>query len=809
MSIFKLSNDNFEFFTLKTAPKRTYSSSSAGITGSVKVFARQSDFEKEMRPLDAFNDSKFNDADLETFLKSVQVSSGNIFNKMDDYLTKVNAQASSARKQKAMEISRFEPSVTFTKNSQKKNIVRNILNPYYRSVGTNYNWAYTNYHTLNFMTASSFSTQAALLFPNSSSIESNAAVSGAYALTGGFTFDFYIKPNQSPARTAGFRAGTVFHLSSSYAVSLISGSRVDQDGNVSGYRLQLQLSHSADVLPSVGTPGAFPKDLIFQSRDNSLVKDKWHHVSIRWGTNKINEGTGSFQIDGKSQGHFVIPSGTIAPKPFSVSGNPDVLTVGNYFEGTNRGNDAQALFFASSSATRDGLVNLVPGETTQTQPQNFQMNHPLSSEVHDLKIYEGHRSDLQVLTQSIQGPKDFANLRFYLPPFFQKKSPRRTVLDSVGGVLQTPFFAINGTTDDPFNVAMSFGVDGHYLNLENFTQDIANSINPRLYHLTASEITFNASEALTANEFLYASGSSRYRNIFMLPCDNGRFVPNFDLIASGSPARNIKSGSAEDKFTNDLGVFDPSLISLTDLIPSSTLVEFFDDSPLNVAAANNETDVTGDTVSITGMSVEILGPTPENPGVKQGEVLTVFQRTRDNSSNAVVFFDVSNLFYGNQISPGSFKMTDSSITGSQGHLGITIKDDGYGSLYRADAKPPHAQWNSIGNIYYNEGIIVVKTPNIPLFGKDQFTMEFKGEQNIHSLKISTLAGAGMFNSSSNPVFKVVSASLDANDKDPDFVYITGINFHDENLNVIMKTNLAQPVLKRSSDKYMFRSKIDF
>ena len=103
----------------------------------------------------------------------------------------------------------------------------------------------------------------------------------------------------------------------------------------------------------------------------------------------------------------------------------------------------------------------------------------------------------------------------------------------------------------------------------------------------------------------------------------------------------------------------------------------------------------------------------------------------------------------------------------------------------------------------------MKSPNIPLFGKDQFTMEFKGEQNIHSLKISTLAGAGMFNSSSNPVFKVVSASLDANDKDPEFVYITGINFHDENLNVIMKTNLAQPVLKRSSDKYMFRSKIDF
>ena len=75
--------------------------------------------------------------------------------------------------------------------------------------------------------------------------------------------------------------------------------------------------------------------------------------------------------------------------------------------------------------------------------------------------------------------------------------------------------------------------------------------------------------------------------------------------------------------------------------------------------------------------------------------------------------------------------------------------------------------------------------------------------------MSIPARAGLFNSSSNPAFKIVSASLDANDKDPEFVYITGINYHDENLNVVMKTNLAQPVIKRSSDKYLFRTKIDF
>ena len=56
---------------------------------------------------------------------------------------------------------------------------------------------------------------------------------------------------------------------------------------------------------------------------------------------------------------------------------------------------------------------------------------------------------------------------------------------------------------------------------------------------------------------------------------------------------------------------------------------------------------------------------------------------------------------------------------------------------------------------------------------------------------------------------VASSSLDANDQNSQFVAITGINFHDDNLNVIMKTKFAQPVIKRSGDKILFRTKLDF
>ena len=42
-----------------------------------------------------------------------------------------------------------------------------------------------------------------------------------------------------------------------------------------------------------------------------------------------------------------------------------------------------------------------------------------------------------------------------------------------------------------------------------------------------------------------------------------------------------------------------------------------------------------------------------------------------------------------------------------------------------------------------------------------------------------------------------------------YLYVSGINFHDDNLNVIMKTQLAQPIMKRFSEKLLFKVKYDF
>lgn len=834
MSIVPVNRGDIETFSVITNPLRTYSSSSHGVTGSVYVFARRSEREKEMAPLPAFIDATFNDEDLASFLQKLNAK-GNIaryrsqedpsstseFNSMlEEYLNKVNKQGTSARKFKSLDVIRFTPSTRFTSNTLRKLLVKDVLNSYYKIIYPTAHWAYTNYNTLNFFTSPTVPTSSALLYPNVAGPEitqHEGYATGSYNLSGSFSFDFYINPRYQQLDVDGeFRAGTIMHLSSSYALSLISGSAKDQNGRSTAFRLQLQLSHSADIPPSSAEPGPYPQNLVFRSDDNSLKWNNWHHVVVRWGTNLINEGTGSFNIDGVDKGIFVIPSGTVALKKFESIDldDPTVLCVGNFWEGRNSDASAQSLFFAQDPSDRDGLTVLVP-DTGIDEPNSYLFRHPLNAELHDLSIKRYYMTDEDIDVSSSVGPRYLDDrVALYVPPFFTEESPFRKNVNGSGGVFQTPFFEINGSTNDPFNVAMSFGVNGHYINAENYVRDFANNSYPRLHHMTGSAITFSTT-AREANQFLYDDPFVRRRNLLVLPCDDGRFLPNFSLLSS-----EFRQGM----FAGDDGVQDLSLVSLNDLLSTSSLI-----------FGTSFSDVEGATLTSADDFVEeLIGPTPEAPGGEPGSAfinyqrqvifkiaqgaydpgiqaeapLTIYQRTNDSSSNQVTFFDISNLFYGKRIKPGSFVISESNLSGSGGAIRITLKDDGMGNIYRADCETPASSWNSCGNIYYDEGIVVVKNPHLYFFGKNSYDISFRGEQNIHTLKLEVVAASNMLNSSSNPGFIPLPASGIATDNDPNYVYITGMNFHDENLNVVAKTQLAQPILKRHGDKFMFKVTLD-
>ena len=290
MAIIRLTDDLFEKFTLVTNPRKTFASSSSGVTGSVFLYARSSDSIKEITPLG--NTGSYDDTNLESTRRSLKaaIETGGFLGSpgsAEAYLSEINNISSSSLNSKKLNVVRFTPPFTFQSGTLKKSAIVNVSIPAHRVQYPTSDYSYTNYHTLNFFTASSVPSNSVIIYPNSASDDASGNQTRPYNPSGSFTFDFYVNPRYTTLNDAvDFHAGTILHLSSTYAISLVSGSQKDEKGLPSTFRLMLQLSHSADTAPSsvdlsiANNQRTYPEDLTFLSSDNSLSKNNWHHNHI-------------------------------------------------------------------------------------------------------------------------------------------------------------------------------------------------------------------------------------------------------------------------------------------------------------------------------------------------------------------------------------------------------------------------------------------------------------------------------------------------------------------------------------------------
>jgi hypothetical protein len=776
MAILPLTRENFENIVLELHPSRIFSSSSSGVTGSVYVLAERSDFNKEVFKLAAFSDSKNSDSTLEAVRLSLfsNTSSQDIAGEAESYLSSVNQTSVTDRQSKQMEVIRFSPSNDFTSNTLRKAVTKDVLFPFYRTSVPTAHWSFTNYQSLNFFTSSNVPAHSCLAYPSPVQGSTND-----YNVTGSFTFSFYVNPRRTVLEVGeDYRAGTILHMSSAFAVSLVTGSHIGQDGRPDKFRIMLQLSSSADTNPSSIDPDTTALQNVYATSDNSLSLNSWHHVAVRWGKD-FNSGTGSFFVDGIEDvgSRFDLGLSDINTSVDSYGFNP--VIVGNFLDSGVL--DVQNRFFNSGVSATEGIYDAGVSPDVQTSS----LNNPLNAELHDLRIYSRCLAKGEILSASLYGPENYNDLLFYLPVQFVEESPVRNVLI-------TPFQSSLRSTSVPFNEELSFGVRGKDICAENYLREFVNGRYPRMFYLTSSTVD-TSTQTYTADQFLYdispAASQTRARNLLLLPCDNGLFAPNYSLLSSGSSNRLV----------NDYGESCLWMVSLNNLISTSSILPGLQQSNADGTDSSDQ----------NGILQESLGSSPEDPSVSPGSGFTILQRTRDNSSNEVVFFDSSNLFYGMRIRPGTMVLTDNSVTASNSRVSITLKDDGSGNVYRADSNTPPAAWSSVGNALYDEGLVVVKSPNLLQFGKEAFEISYEGVHNLHILEMNALAMPGMINSSSNPSFVSAVPSANASDKDTEFTVISGILIHDDNLNVIARANLAQPVVKKQNDKYMFRLKFDF
>lgn len=762
MSFIPITPDLVENVTLALQPKRIFVSSSAGVTGSIRLINRPSIFVKKLNPTSSvFAEGTLDSIDSYPKAASEKIKAGStdVSGDLSMYLNFVNSQTQTALNNISFSPIRYTQPVSFTDDNGSpfllKAAIKDVMMPYYRHAFTVCDFSCGNYHSLNFFSSSAGSNDTTLIYANVSSSHGKQ-----YTPPGPFSVDFFINPRYLAKSGSSFSAGTILHLSSTFAISLVTGSSKDNNQNTDGYRILLQLSQSADTNPkslsisAVESGLSFPNDLIFISDDNSLRYNKWHHVTIRWGGLNRSDGSGSIVID-DIQTPFNVPSSSI-----STLLNSDALFVGNYYQG----GDTVAKFFNSNVSSIEGIPEF---SGYSFDPTGYSLDNQLQAEIHDLKIYNRYLSDQDIKLNLTRSNFSDEDLLFYVPPMFSTITPTRDVL-------VTPFQTKAQTTYSPFNVDMSFGVNGFYMNLENFVKDYTTGNLPRLLNLTASVSTTTVVNQ-TANDILYQNTQVAKRNLLILPNDNGVLKQDYNTINS----------EESEFFIDDLGCKDHSIISMKMMITGA----YYEGLPSDFGA--------------------IGGASPEDLTQSLGPGLALAQRFKDASSNRVILFDISNLGYGKNIQPGTFKIEDLSLSGSAGAVKITLKDDGYGSIYRADSLTKHSKWSSVGNIFYNEGVAILTSPSLALFAKDQMTMSFMGEQRTPVMVLNVPCPAGLINSSSNPTFEPFPVTQFVNEREDRFVYITGINLHDENLNVIMRANLAQPIAKRDSDEFMFRIKFDF
>lgn len=793
MSVIEISPDLIEVNTLVLQPSQSFSSSSSGLTGSIRIFSKPSS------ALRSFSGVSSTSAYTET--AGITEDDDNLYEASQQYLSGAttiekwiipyvsNVSRSSVYSRQFYEtypVRLFSPPSVSTSSYDadgdgiiddsdviqdrnewlnfQRRAVSHFLIPEHRVQNSLSFNAYTNYNSLNFVSSSNFGTSSALIFPNFPGPDGIRD----YTPTGPFTLDFFIKPKAPLDEIEHYRAGTVLHISSSICVSLASGSSLGIDRKPDLYRIVLQLSQSADIPPSSIDLGSLPlpspNNLIFATPE-SLRRDEWNRVTIKWGGRLRSNGAGEISVNG------LITKFSANLESVFTGLASDALVIGNYYDSGDR----IAKFFNSSDSLRYGtLTDPVPGAS---DPVGFGFNHPLNAELHHVSLFKRllKDSELSDINNLILEEPEGDGPAFFLPPFFTSSIPSDGVLTYL-----TPNELATIDTDSPVSYHLAMGYNSTFVNLQNFTIDFARTKQARAFNMSegvAVSTPFDSRDG-TVDNLLMRQQQNRARNFFILPCDDGLFEPSFEIL-----------GRDNSRFQN-LGVTRSSmLISMDALAPPGY-------SPSGVYTLGREfSDFAYD-----GSDAPYL---PLYQDINYGTV-----GKPDNSSNRMVIFSIPSLYYMSRIIPGTFVLVDQNMSGSGG-IGMTLRDDGRGNIFRSDTASTPAAWNRVGAIFYSHGIVSLISPHLSFFGRTSYEMSFRGEMRKTVLNVSVPAPPDAFNKSNNKTYKSFPPTDLISEQADDFVYVSGINLHDENFNIVMRARLSQVVQKREGDEIVFRLRYDF
>ena len=180
----------------------------------------------------------------------------------------------------------------------------------------------------------------------------------------------------------------------------------------------------------------------------------------------------------------------------------------------------------------------------------------------------------------------------------------------------------------------------------------------------------------------------------------------------------------------------------------------------------------------------------------------------DNSLFSIII-DISSQYYNKKIKKGTFSIKDSNIINTNG-TSMKLSDNKKGSIYRDDCLTKVADWNYVGHLFYKEGFCTIHHTSLYNFGKSDFTIDFVSEGSMYVHETNIPIHKGELNVSNNSSYnRDLRLDESSFNSDEPFVYITDINMHDENLNIVAKAKMAHPIPKKNTDNLLVRLKMDY
>lgn len=869
MTILKLGPEFKSNTSLELSPKRLYSSSSSGVSGSINVIVNRSGYQKDSIDFregltNTTGPQKFSENSFEYRRQNIYtgkfntLGQGSIFGENPssfDYELQLALLLDGAkigeseinwppelfkskyqqlnlnfaeigysdlpihpRNSYVLSCSRNIPGTDFTsKDYRKKEVIRNILDKGYITGYSNYGWGYGNFNCLNFYKTNSNNIPAVVY----------NSISDRYLPTSSLNIDFRIKLNNYPEEI-----GTILHLPGAFAVSVVTssdtilGETIDQYSRTNKYRIVLQLGTDSsgsvdprdiDLTVSNASRGSTQ---IYQSLDN-ITASMWHDCTIRISETQNNL-TGTFIIDGNKSGTFN-PTGSFNLIN-SLSQSANILSVGAFYTGTLNNSN---LFFANQSRASQG----VEGTTSNvSHPDQNTFICALDAELFEVKISDEYRS-LSNIKKNIDTTTTSSTVLFYLPVLYSSNSPVNKYLAMVGDLTNETNSSTNSETleeffnttpllvsssfDSPYNTNHS-NIGGFLnLNSQSFLRDFITGRYPYLNYMSSSINNYDSQHILSSSWSFY--DNHQRRNTLIVPCDDGKFKRDFSIYESSQLTGSVVASD------------NPKVIKLSNLGDFSSNYDskllLVDEGWKYSTSENLEPASQYPTLSNMSTAVQSLPKASDNPSsipdIKYFDPLSAdIIGNSEKSSNMVVMFSIPSLFYGNKIRPKTFKANSKMYRGGGVASGsnfikgddyrniINICDDGDGNIIRCDTSGSIAS-NPVGSIYYEDGIIVLKSPHLFNFGENNYNLEFEGVQNIHMLELMVPIEKNILNTSTNPNFKSLKPSNDLNEDSNSFIYLTALNFHDKDMNIVAKTKLARPIIKRTDDRYMVKVKFDF